>query len=446
MTPRLLPDPARLAGTRLLRLQSDERLVALVRDGHEAAFAVLVDRYQGQLERYAERIVGPSRAEDVVQQAFVNAHRGMLRDDRDLALKAWLHRITHNAALNVLRKDRDEVGIDEEDGAGRLAATATATADVAELRARLRETLDAIAALPAPQRDAIVLRELEGRSHEEIALALGITAGAARQQVMRARISLRAAVSALTPYPLLAHAASSISSGTELGRTAAESAAVGGAGAGAVLLKLTAGVATTGALASTFAVPALREQPRAEDDRERRTGRVATVADGPPAPARAARDVLPAVVLARAAARPADGRRSRTRADDAGGDRQDRDEDGARARRSGPGPAAPSGGEHRREGDRERSGDDRDRSGRDREDDERSGDDDRSDAPDAPDAPDSGDDRSGSSEAPDHDAGDSGSAGEDDTNETDAPEPREEPEPDAPDPPEAGEDPDDPED
>lgn len=420
MTPRILPDPARLAGSRLLRLQSDERLVALVRDGHEAAFAVLVQRYRDQLERYAERIVGPSRAEDVVQQAFVNAHRGMLRDDRELALKAWLYRITHNAALNLLRKDRDEVALDE-DGGNDVRAGA-ATADVAELRARLRETLDAIAALPAPQRDAILLRELEGRSHDEIALALGITAGAARQQVMRARTSLRAAMSALTPYPLLAHLASSASSSPEVGRATAE-AALGGAGAGAVLLKLTAGVATTGALASAFAVPALREEPRADGDRtDPRAARVAPAPEGPPAPAGASRDVVPAVVLARAADRGADDRVSRVRRAPADDDRREddeerrRDHDNGDERRHGPGPT-PAGRDDRREDDRDRSGADRD------EDDDRPGHGD--DVIDPPEPDD--DDRRGSSGPG---SGDAAASGEDDTDAPEVPDALEAPEPD----------------
>lgn len=263
MTPRFR-DPARLAGSRLLRLQSDERLVALSRDGHEAAFAAIVDRYRPALERYAERIVGRSRAEDAVQQAFVNAHRAMLRDDREIQLKAWLYRITHNAALNMLRTVHDEVELDDATYGPPATAMAASGAieDVVELHARLRETLDTISSLPAPQRDALLLRELEGRSHDEIALALGITSGAARQHVMRARVALRAAATAFTPYPLISHLTTSLSQHPASAATGAEM--VGGVGVGAIAVKLTAGFAATGALVSAIAVPVIRSDAPAQ--------------------------------------------------------------------------------------------------------------------------------------------------------------------------------------
>ena len=89
-----------------------------------------------------------------------------------------------------------------------------------------------------------MLRELEGRSHEEIAETLGVTSGAARQHLMRARVALRGAVTAITPYPLVVRLAEMLASPGAAGWT---DAAVG-AGAGATLAKLTAGVAATGAL------------------------------------------------------------------------------------------------------------------------------------------------------------------------------------------------------
>src|SRR4051794_19030419 len=241
MQPRLLRSPARLAGTSLLRLQTDERLVALAREGHERAFEAIVERYRVVLERYASRLVGPTRGEDAVQQAFVNAHSHLIgHPEKAIELRPWLYRITHNAALNTLRASRDEQPLDE------LTERAPLGDDVIERRERLREALEAVAALPATQRDAILLRELEGRSHEEIALALGVSAGAARQQIFRARAALRAAATAITPQPLLIRtlemATSSASSG------GADIAAGAGAGLTAVLAKAGAGVLVTGAV------------------------------------------------------------------------------------------------------------------------------------------------------------------------------------------------------
>jgi len=199
MEPGSLTHPVRLAGRSLLRLQSDARLTELARAGHEPAFAAIVDRYRPALLGYCTRILGPERAEDAVQQALASAHQAMTSgDDRPLRLRPWLYRIAHNAALNVLRARRDEAEL--SDGAP---AAGGAPDEALAQRERLEEILAAIATLPPAQRDALLLRELEGRSHEEIADALGVSSGAARAVIFRARAAVRAACTALTPSPLL---------------------------------------------------------------------------------------------------------------------------------------------------------------------------------------------------------------------------------------------------
>ncbi|MDX6729840.1 MAG: Sigma-70, region 4, partial [Baekduia sp.] len=100
------------------------------------------------------------------------------------------------------------------------------------------------AELPERQRAALVLRELEGRSHDEIASALGVTKGSARQHLMRARVAMRGAVTAVTPYPLIAKLAEALTAPSTGGWVDAAA----GAGAGATIAKLTAGIAATGAL------------------------------------------------------------------------------------------------------------------------------------------------------------------------------------------------------
>ncbi len=241
MSPSPLRHPARLAGASLLRLQSDERLAELAAAGHEAAFDAVVDRYRTPLTRYCAGIVGPSRAEDAVQQALINAHDALKRTDEVRQLRSWLYRIAHNAALNVLRAVRDDVSLDA--AAGTAAVTEDGPAAAFERSERFRATVDALQQLPERQRAALVLRELEGRSHEEIAETLGVTKGAARQHLMRARVTLRSAVTALTPYPLIVRLAEMLATP---GSTWTDAAV--GAGAGATLAKLTAGVAATGAL------------------------------------------------------------------------------------------------------------------------------------------------------------------------------------------------------
>jgi len=198
MTPRALFHPARLARRPVLSTQSDERLVDLVRAGSDPAFEAIVERYRRALMRYVSRLLPPEQAEDVVQQSFVRAYEAMHRGSAELHLRPWLYRIAHNGALNALR-DRSlghaELS-DRIDGVER-------PDQALERTQGLRELVVAVQALPERQRSAILLRELEGRSYEEIATALGVTDGAVRQLLNRARNTLRAAAASVIPLPLV---------------------------------------------------------------------------------------------------------------------------------------------------------------------------------------------------------------------------------------------------
>jgi RNA polymerase sigma factor (sigma-70 family) len=259
VTPHALLAPARLAGQPVLRSQTDERLVDLVRAGHDAAFEAIVGRYRRPLLRYCGGILSGERAEDAVQQTFVKAYEAMRRDDSPLNLKPWLYRIAHNTALNGLRDrslkheplDPQLDGVERPDQAS-------------ERRQGIRDVLAAVQELPTRQRDAIVLRELEGRSYEEIAGALGVTGGAVRQLLSRARTSLRAAATALTPIGLLVRIPFAAGD-TGVNDRVAEM--VGGAGVAAMATKLGTAVLVTGAVAGgVAAVPALKDDqdPRAK--------------------------------------------------------------------------------------------------------------------------------------------------------------------------------------
>jgi RNA polymerase sigma factor (sigma-70 family) len=239
MTPHYLLKPARLAGSSLLATQSDDRLVDLVRAGSEPAFDAIVSRYRGPLLRYCGALLGAERAEDAVQQALVNAYKAMHRDDKKLILKPWLYRIAHNASLNVLRDGgpKHEPLEDEH-------ATVEQPHEVHERRERLAQVLAAVQTLPVRQRDAIVLREVEGRSYEEIAAALGTGSGSVRALINRARGSLRMAVTAVTPIGLL----------LRLPSTAEVTAGAAGAGAGAIASKVAATALVTGAVAGGVAL------------------------------------------------------------------------------------------------------------------------------------------------------------------------------------------------
>jgi RNA polymerase sigma factor (sigma-70 family) len=184
------PPPASNIASRLflgpaLRAQSDRRLVSLVRDGYETAFEEIVRRYGRPLGRYAAAIVPSHRAEDVTQDAFSKALLALRDTEREIELRPWLYRIVRNTALNDLRDQPPPTealheGIDGVEG----------PPEAAVRREEIAELMKRLSALPEPQRAAIVMRELEGLSHEEIAAALGMTGGAARQTIYRARRAL----------------------------------------------------------------------------------------------------------------------------------------------------------------------------------------------------------------------------------------------------------------
>lgn len=216
-----------------LRTQPDRRLVDLVRDGYDAAFEEIVRRYRRPLDRFAAAIVG-GRSEDVTQDAFSKALLALRGTEAEIELRPWLYRIVRNTALNDLRDRPPEAAELSEalPGARSAAAEAEAREELGELTERLR-------ALPEPQRAALVMRELEGLSHEEIAAALGVSGGAARQAIYRARAALREGLGLLVPMPVVRALAEhgDAATGGAIAASGAGGAALGG---GAVK----AGVAT----------------------------------------------------------------------------------------------------------------------------------------------------------------------------------------------------------
>src|ERR687886_1191666 len=193
-----MPSPS----TVLLRTQSDERLVALVRAGHDRAFDAIVERYRKPLLRACQRILPEARAEDALQQALVAAWKGLERGDDVQDLRAWLYRIVRNTALNQLRV----AGYDLDELVETLSAAHDPEEEVVR-RAVVRQTLAAVAALPERQREALLRTAVEGRGQDEVARDLGLSDTAVRALVHRARVRVRAAATAVVPLPLAAWAA-----------------------------------------------------------------------------------------------------------------------------------------------------------------------------------------------------------------------------------------------
>jgi RNA polymerase sigma factor (sigma-70 family) len=213
-----------------LRTQPDERLVALVREGHDAAFEEIVRRYRAPLVRFAGTIVARDLAEDTVQEGLVRAHGALREGASEMALRAWLFTIVRNRAISELRRERPTQQLDE---------TINGVAqppDVFEGRERVRGVVAELKRLPDSQREAIVRTELEGASGTEVAAALGTTPGAVGQLVFRARTALRSAAAVLLPMPALRMLLTAPPGSGEGGAAAggALAGALGGSGGAAV--------------------------------------------------------------------------------------------------------------------------------------------------------------------------------------------------------------------
>ncbi len=178
----------------LLRLQSDERLVALIRRGSSPAFEVLVSRYHARLLAFCRHLLGSREdAEDVLQEVFSAAFNALLDDDRPINVRPWLYRIARNRSLNHLRRIQ-AVGVDSMDI--HLSEHGATTADKVHEREEFRLLVGDINGLPETQRTALVLREMDALSYEQIAEAMETTVPSVKSLLVRARVSLAEAAQA----------------------------------------------------------------------------------------------------------------------------------------------------------------------------------------------------------------------------------------------------------
>ncbi len=186
---------------RFLRTQSDDRLLSAAAAGHDRAFEMFVQRHRTALHRYVRKMLGGDRAEDATQQALLNAWIALQRGDDVRNPRAWLFRVAHNTAVDMLRSTRHE-HTEQTELSGLGGAQRAVDAQV-EQQEVVRDMLAGVAALPHVQREALLRTALAGHSHERVGSALGISAAAVRGLVYRARTNLRSAASALVPPALL---------------------------------------------------------------------------------------------------------------------------------------------------------------------------------------------------------------------------------------------------
>lgn len=174
---------------------ADQLLVERIQQGDKSAFDVLVSRYQHKVIKLVMRYVrDQSEAQDVAQEAFLKAYRALPGFRGDSAFYTWMYRIAINTAKNYLVAARrrpldyelDLQNPEHYELQGRLKDIGTPEGLL--LSEEIRETVNtAIEALPEDLRTAIMLRELEGMSYEEIATSMDCPVGTVRSRIFRAR-------------------------------------------------------------------------------------------------------------------------------------------------------------------------------------------------------------------------------------------------------------------
>ena len=177
------------------RVDADQALVAAAQAGDADAVTALVQRYQTRIYNFALALTGNAAdAEDLAQETFIRAFRGLHRFRGDSAFRNWLYRIAANAAhtLRGARLRRSAVWdarLEADDVAERQLAAA---GDSVERQAIRRQAIDrALAALPAGLRTAVVLHDVEGLEYHEIAEAMDVPIGTVMSRIFRARRRLR---------------------------------------------------------------------------------------------------------------------------------------------------------------------------------------------------------------------------------------------------------------
>src|ERR687890_38476 len=168
--------------------RSDERLVEIARDGDERAFGMLYERHSTAILRYCRSLLrSPQEAEDVTQEVFVLAISALRRGADPDAFRPWLYRVAHNACVSHMRMRRPVLVADN----GVLVGPPAVAEPVDGHREELRQLLDDIGSLPDVQRGALLLREMDGFSYEQVGEVLGLPLSTVRASIFRARRTLQ---------------------------------------------------------------------------------------------------------------------------------------------------------------------------------------------------------------------------------------------------------------
>ena len=176
-------------GVPLLRLRTDEQLLALFRAGSDEAFRVIHDRYRQRLFAYVRQMLwtGPRQdAEDLLQDVFVRAYGALRADAREVNLRAWLYRVAHNRCIDHLRRPVPPAA----DVFDLSRKPLRDPIEEAQRRDDLSRLVEDVGRLPEQQRSALLMREIDGMSYADLATTLDVTVPAVKSLLVRARVGL----------------------------------------------------------------------------------------------------------------------------------------------------------------------------------------------------------------------------------------------------------------
>jgi RNA polymerase sigma-70 factor (ECF subfamily) len=179
-------------------METDHQLIRRAIDGDERALRQLWSQYAPHIDAVVKRLVGdPDLAADIAQEVWMQIFRALRTYRGDAQFSTWAHRIAVNRTLNALRKVRrlGRLEVELEDDT----ALVEAESERAFLAASIEE---ATAALPERARLVFLLHDVEGYTHEDIAQELGITVGASKSQLFKARAKLRRLLAHLVEVPM----------------------------------------------------------------------------------------------------------------------------------------------------------------------------------------------------------------------------------------------------
>jgi RNA polymerase sigma-70 factor (ECF subfamily) len=179
-------------------LERDAQLMLRVREGDDTSFALLLERHRGPVVHFLYRMVqNQPVSEELAQEVFLRVYRSRATYEPTAKFTTWLFRIATHVALNSIRDRKNEKGhesLDEEmlDGLERQVADRQQTVEQDMVHeVKLREVRQAIEALPAKQRAAVLMHKYEGLDYAQIAAVLGVSESATKSLLFRAYESLR---------------------------------------------------------------------------------------------------------------------------------------------------------------------------------------------------------------------------------------------------------------